>query len=95
MECLRDIGMEDEAIRAGNLESDIGPWYRFSNTMTSGELFRRFAFGNAPSKQVCCSHDRMEGGLNQDLLGRVIRGEPLRKTFSTFVSMIATTDFMV
>lgn len=52
METLRDIGLEDEAVKHGHLVTDIGPWYRFSNTMTSGELFRRFAFGSDPKRQV-------------------------------------------
>jgi len=82
MECLRDIGMEAEAIRVGKLETDIGPWYRFSNTMTSGELFRRFAFGSSPMKQVWCEHNRIEQPLNRNLIGRVLRGEPLRKRVS-------------
>jgi len=53
LECFRDIGIEAEAMRTGHPETEIGPWYRFSNTVTSGELFKRFAFGTSPLKQVC------------------------------------------
>lgn len=52
METLRDIGLEEEAVKHGTLEADMGPWYRFSNTLTGGEFFRRFAFGNDPKRQV-------------------------------------------
>lgn len=57
MECLRDIGIEDEAVKQGNLQKDIGPWYRFANTMTTDELIRRFTFGNGPHREVWTFED--------------------------------------
>ena len=83
LECFRDIGVEEEAMRIGHPETDIGPWYRFSNTVTSGELFKRFAFGTSPLKQVFTPikiEYLSDRGLTRCSTGRVLRGKPLRKT---------------
>ena len=52
MECLREIGLERECLKAGYPERDLAHWYRFSKTMVAGEISRRHCFGNNPHRQA-------------------------------------------
>jgi hypothetical protein len=52
LECLRDIGLEEECLRAA-VKGDCMQHTRWCHSMAGEEFARLYSWGNDPAKAVC------------------------------------------
>ncbi len=55
VECLRDIGLEDDARKVAHPIAEYSTYQRICKTMAGEEFSRAYTFGNDPKRHVRCT----------------------------------------